>query len=221
MMHAFKPICFSLICSLFGACASKAPLPPAPKSTDNSASNSLKTASVIVGFQNERGSVQVVLDPNDEDLYLDFKASKKPDSKSKKDSLLAAMQAAMAGETELGTKSRSSRVQTDTVVKTDTVRADSLMWKDLKGVEAKDAQKAIALIQKAQERVYKKDYDSAKDYLSQSLKILPTPEAFALMGTISYVQQNKLGAKYYWQKSLELDANQTKVKKALEGLGGE
>lgn len=222
MMRAYKPICSSLIVLALVACSSPVVAPKAAQTENAIKPRDNAPASVLVAFQNERGSVQVVLDPNDEDLFLDFKASKKADPKLKKDSLLSAIQMAMAGQdVEVSGSRRASKNTADTVVKTDTLRADSLMWKDLKGVEAKDAQKAIALIQKAQERVYKKDYDAAKDYLTQSLKILPSPDAYALMGTINFVNQNKLGAKYYWQKSLELDPNQTKVKKALESLGGE
>lgn len=220
MMQEFKLICSSLVVGSLISCSTAPPAKPIKADSVQSQANS--PATVIVSFKNERGDVRVALDPNDEDLYLDFKASKKPDPSLNKDSVMNLLKAKQSATQELSSGFQmSAKVKPDTVVKIDTVKIDSLMWKNLKGVESKEAQKAIGLIQQAQEKFYKKDYDSARDMLNQSLKILPTPDAYALLGTISYVAQNKIGAKFYWQKSLELDPNQAKVRKALDGLGGE
>jgi tetratricopeptide (TPR) repeat protein len=172
---------------------------------------------VDVRFKNATGEVRVRLDPSEEDVYLDFKSSP---NRSNSDSAKASQSFALSPQNQpIGTAPGAAGAN-DTIVKADTIQVDSLVWKNLKGVESAAAREAFSNVQEAQALFYKKDWDGALAKLDQSIKVFPTAEAYALLGSVQLRKGNRIQAKHFWQKSLEIDPNQAKVKQALQGLGG-
>jgi tetratricopeptide (TPR) repeat protein len=217
MMRACIFICSSSF--LWMACAPK-PVAPKTKAPAAAAVQQIpfgSQAGVDVRFKNATGEVRVRLDPSEEDVYLDFKSSP---SRSVNDSVKAPQPYALSPQTQPLGAATSGGAANDTIVKTDTVQVDSLVWKNLKGVESAAAREAFSNVQEAQALFYKKDWDGALAKLDQSIKVFPTAEAYALLGSVQLRKGNRIQAKHFWLKSLEIDPNQAKVKQALQGLGG-
>lgn len=84
---------------------------------------------------------------------------------------------------------------------------------------SQDAQTAVndlvKNIRKAQEFLYIDDYNSALEYVNESIKILPTAEAYALKGSILYLMGDEKAAKDNWQYALKIDP-EIKVPSAKE-----
>lgn len=64
---------------------------------------------------------------------------------------------------------------------------------------------AMKYIRKAQEFLYIDDYNSALEYVKESLKIIPTAEAYALKGSILYMMGDETAAKESWLLALKID----------------
>lgn len=72
--------------------------------------------------------------------------------------------------------------------------------------EAKDAVNlAMKYYRRAQEFLYVDDYNSALDYVDESLKIVETAEALSLKGSVLYVMGNEEKAKELWMQAAKLD----------------
>jgi tetratricopeptide (TPR) repeat protein len=173
-----------------------------------------------IRFQNERGEVVIKLDPDAEDLYLEFHGgqvpSKETESPSKGDSEVSSN----SPETEKP-KNEEFLNALDSVFKgeqsTDKLQSDEGL-SNLEGIATEDAQAIVELLGDAQAAFYAKDFERANDLLDQSLKIVPTARAYAMLGSMGLVQGNRLAAREYWKKSLDLDDSQQSVKKALKNL---
>ena len=64
---------------------------------------------------------------------------------------------------------------------------------------------ALKYIRKAQEFLYIDDYNAALEYVKESLKIIPTAEAYALKGSILYMMGDETAAKESWLLPLKID----------------
>jgi tetratricopeptide (TPR) repeat protein len=174
-----------------------------------------------IRFQNERGEIVIELDPDAEDLYLEFHGGKmpskysdtisskedaskiksKPEAKAaENDGFLNALDSVFSGE------SSAEKIESEEGIA------------DLEGIAKEDTQAIVELLGDAQTAFYAKDFERANDLLNQSLKIVPTARAYAMLGSMGLVQGNRLAAREYWKKSLELDDSQQSVKKALANL---
>ena len=72
--------------------------------------------------------------------------------------------------------------------------------------EAKDAvNSAMKYYRRSQEFLYVDDYNSALDYVDESLKIIETAEALSLKGSVLYVMGNEEKAKELWMQAAKLD----------------
>jgi tetratricopeptide (TPR) repeat protein len=72
--------------------------------------------------------------------------------------------------------------------------------------EAKDAVNlAMKYYRRSQEFLYVDDYNSALDYVDESLKIIETAEALSLKGSVLYVMGNEEKAKELWMQAAKLD----------------
>ncbi len=78
----------------------------------------------------------------------------------------------------------------------------------------------LSLIQNAQEAFYNKDYEKTHKLIEESLMIRETAEAYAMLGSLGYMQNQTNQALEYWQRSLELKPNQPKIVKAIEKMTG-
>jgi tetratricopeptide (TPR) repeat protein len=172
-----------------------------------------------IRFQNERGEVVIQLDPDAEDLYLEFHGGK--------------MEKESGPENESKTNTKDQNQNSEKSEKKEFMNALDSVFKgekaneklqsgegleNLEGIAKEDAQAIVELLGKAQAAFYAKDFEKAEELLGQSLKIVPTARAYAMLGSMGLVQGNRVAARGYWKKSLELDDSQEKVKKALYNL---
>jgi tetratricopeptide (TPR) repeat protein len=175
-----------------------------------------------IRFQNERGEVVIQLDPDAEDLYLEFHGGQLQDKQANQNSKDKSGQStpkALGGASEPNNKGFLNALDSVFEEKkvSEKLKIDEGL-NDLEGIPKEDAQEIVELLGDAQSAFYAKDFEKAKDLLGQSLKIVPTARAYAMLGSMGLVQGNRLAAREFWKKSLELDESQKSVKKALKNL---
>jgi tetratricopeptide (TPR) repeat protein len=64
---------------------------------------------------------------------------------------------------------------------------------------------ALARLVKAQEHASASKFDLALDEVMQSIYIYPTPDAFAMAGSLYHVMNDAETAVFYWSKAFEAD----------------
>lgn len=178
-----------------------------------------------IRFQNERGEVVIQLDPDAEDLYLKFHGGQVQDKQINQNSDSNSKEGGQSTPKTTGDDSETNNASflnaLDSVFEGKKVSEKLKMdegLNDLEGIPKEDAQEIVELLGNAQSAFYAKDFEKSKDLLRQSIKIVPTARAFAMLGSMGLVQGNRLAAREFWKKSLELDDSQQSVKKALKNL---
>ena len=175
-----------------------------------------------IRFQNERGEVVIQLDPDAEDLYLEFHGGQVASEEPNEGTVKNETQTSSKGQGGASEKTNEGFLNAlDSVFEgkksTEKLQSDEGL-DNLEGIAAEDAQAIVELLGDAQAAFYAKDFERAKDLLDQSLKIVPTARAYAMLGSMGLVQGNRLAAREYWKRSLVLDDSQQSVKKALANL---
>ncbi len=163
-------------------------------------------------FVNNQGKVKVRINPNDQDYHLVFKGKRSTpipnatetshnvDKKTQRDTLII-QQNGPAGSS------------LDSLVKNSEMPLDSTSDKMTK--------RLLQLLHEAQSAFYDKDYEKCHQLLEQSLVIKKTAEAYAMMGSLNYVQNRSGLAVQFWKYSLAINPEQADIKKAIESIEGE
>jgi tetratricopeptide (TPR) repeat protein len=78
--------------------------------------------------------------------------------------------------------------------------------------------RVMEALTQAQKAFYQKDYEKAIKLAENSLTVQETPEAYALLGSIHYVNKHRKKAIKNWNRALDMNPNMESVKKILAKL---
>ena len=155
----------------------------------------------------------VRINPNDQDYYLVFNGKKSnPIAASLGQNQMNQMGEASAPKESIYMPPQSHEYM------------DSLNYDNqntLDSTSDKVTERLLKLIHQAQSAFYDKEYEKCYELLEQSLKIKKTAEAYAMMGSLNYVQNRSGIAIQYWKESLKINPDQPDIKKAIESIEGE
>jgi hypothetical protein len=148
-----------------------------------------------VVFQNKSGKVIYDLDPTAEDIFIDFTGSAEPKAPMEKQA------------TKDIVPPGSDWVHKDSLPKPEKPPAPDTL--NIRVMEA---------LTQAQKAFYQKDYEKAIKLAENSLTVQETPEAYALLGSIHYVNKHRKKAIKNWNRALDMNPNMESVKKILAKL---
>jgi hypothetical protein len=155
-----------------------------------------------VVFQNKSGKVIYDLDPTAEDIFIDFTGSAEPKV-----------------PTEKQAPEEQNQASKDTVPPgSDWVHKDSLPKPQKPASPDTLNIRVMEALTLAQKAFYKKDYEKAIKLAENSLTVQETPEAYALLGSIHYVNKHRKKAIKNWNRALDMNPNMESVKKILAKL---
>ncbi len=230
-------ILIALVLSSLFSCSSN---PPAQEEADfvpTPTSGEAKTQVASKGvtklsmtYSNEASSLQLGLDPYDENLDIRMTRTPKPVPAVKevvrKDTVYI-QNAHQTVQTPQTIQQQAPIIVRDTIRKVDTMIVSELdsvalaeeMLRREQKLQRKLAE-AMAQIRRAQTYFYKNDYASAWRLVKVAQEIYPTAEGFAMQGSIQYMLGDKEQAKVYWTEAVQRDPNLTEAIEALSKLQG-
>jgi lipopolysaccharide biosynthesis regulator YciM len=157
-----------------------------------------------VVFQNKSGTVIYDLDPTAEDIFIDFTGS-----------------AELNAPAEKQVPKEQKQASKDIVPPgSDWVHKDSLPNAPKPASPDTLNIRVMEALTQAQKAFYKKDYEKAIKLAEKSLTVQETPEAYALLGSIHYVNKHRKKAIKNWNRALDMNPNMESVKKILAKLKG-
>lgn len=180
-----------------------------------------------VSFENDRASIEYTIDPNDEDLYIQFTGGEietEPLPGQARENLqpfqitqtvqtpAPAAQPPAESVPELETSSLDEDDK-------DFEALDSNQQETQVGIPDEDAtDRVLSDIRKAQQALYSNELGKAEKLVRNSLGIRETADGFALLGTIHYMRKDNPRAIDAWQRSLAIDPAQNQIKKMITKL---
>jgi tetratricopeptide (TPR) repeat protein len=169
-------------------------------------------ARITILFKNQNGEVRALIDPNYQDYHLDFRGNPSNESKI----IQPQFQEIPNTNTENQTNQTVpiNNIPTETPVTNDSIQKKTSLDPELQ-------KNLVELNQLAQEAFYKKNYQEAEKIMQKSIDLHPTAQAYALLGSIAFMQEHSERAKMYWMRSLELNPSQPIINESLLKLNGE
>jgi len=204
------------------------PPPVSLPTAQSTAKPEQQVTAITMTYKNQASTINVTLDPYDENLNVQMTRSKDPAPATivKRDTVFVTPPVQPVSTT-VQTAPQPINVQVQLPPERhDTLRAkndDSLSLEQSKAREQKLAanmDEVVADIRHAQEYFYKQDYSSAMRLAKAAQEIRPTAEGFALQGSIHYMLNDKPAARFYWTEALKLNPNIPEVTEALSKLDG-
>jgi len=230
-----------LIALILGSLLSCSSNPPAqeeadfvPTPTSGEAKSQVASKGVTklsMTYSNEASSLQLGLDPYDENLDIRMTRTPKPVPAVKevvrKDTVFIQNAHQTSVQPTQTLQQQAPIVVRDTVRKVDTMIVSELdsaalaeeMLRREQELQRKLAE-AMAQIRRAQSYFYKNDYASAWRLVKAAQEIYPTAEGYAMQGSIQYMLGDKEQAKVYWTEAVQRDPNLTEAIEALSKLQG-
>lgn len=205
---------------------------PTPTSGDaKSQVTSRGVTKLSMTYSNEASSLQLGLDPYDENLDIRMTRTPKPAPAVKevvrKDTVYVQNAHQTTVQPAQVVQPTAPIVVRDTIRKVDTMIVSELdsaaLSEEMKRREQELQRKlaeAMAQIRRAQTYFYKNDYASAWRLVKAAQEIYPTAEGFAMQGSIQYMLGDKEQAKQYWTEAVQRDPNLTEAIEALSKLQG-
>lgn len=98
-------------------------------------------------------------------------------------------------------------------------KSEEIYWGNQNELSNADGtRKIVQFLRESQEAFYEKDYDKSMKSVNNALAISPTAEAYALKGSIYYMQGKIGNAKLFWEKTLEMNQNIAGINEMLQKL---
>lgn len=171
-------------------------------------------------YQNAGSSLQLALDPYDENLHIEMSRSpiepdllmppeEKPTAKTyQKDTLVVMHENSEQTLTEAVPPPPVPSVDDE-----EDLSEEEPVWEEV-------TDEVLADIRRAQEAFYKQDYSTALKLVKRAQARRPTAEGYALQGSIHYMTGDRSAARFYWTEALNINPDMPEVVDAIAKLDG-